>query len=332
LDEKMTDSIIGLDQKTGVLMDEQASRVEMVQKYLTDENAKLRQQLNSRSAELDTKIRESCDAVSTTLLRRTDETETKLAEIATSTTQRASEMERSSKQAIEKLTSGLSNAERKAAADLQRDVGILQEKLEVRMSSIEKRQTDLKEKAAEDQDALESRTRDDLGRVATSLGALETKHEALAEEQTRTSRDSSRRIDQMKTELDNKIDLQSQLHTALETDTGRNDKKRKEAIEDVKRSTEGKLDAMKATVEVNLDQRIKTLEEKLRPLETGVLAGQKASTDVTLVKMDIEELKGLATMIAEVQEETEKLEDKMKQQFSELEIDVQILQATQQSL
>lgn len=200
------------------------------------------------------------------------------------------------------------------------------------MSSIEKRQTDLKEKAAEDQDALESRTRDELGRVATSLGALVTKHEALAEEQTRTSRDTSRRIDQMKTELDNKIDLQSQLHTALETDTGRNDKKRKEAIEDVKRSMEGKLDAIKATVEVNLDQRIKTLEEKLRPLETGVLAGQKASTDVTLIKMDIEELKGLATMIAEVQEETEKLEDKMKQQFSELEIDVQILQATQQSL
>eukprot|EP01046_Picozoa_sp_COSAG06_P115233 COSAG06_NODE_62103_length_266_cov_0.562874_1_plen_59_part_01 len=35
--------------------------------------------------------------------------------------------------------------------------------------------------------------------------------------------------------------------------------------------------------------------------------------------MDIEELKGLATMIAEVQEETEKLEDKMKQQSSELD-------------
>lgn len=200
------------------------------------------------------------------------------------------------------------------------------------MSSLEKRQTDLKEKAAEDQDALETRTRNDLGRLETSLGALETKHEALAEEQTRTSRETSRRIDQMKTELDNKIDLQNQLHTALETDTGRNDKKRKEAIEDVKRSTEGKLDAIKATVEVNLDQRIKTVEEKLRPLETGVLAGQKASTDVTLVKMDVEELKGLAAMIAEVEDKIEDMKDNTDSLLSEIQVDVQVLQATQQAL
>jgi hypothetical protein len=332
LDEKMTDSIIGLDQKAGVLMDEQASRVDKVQKYLTDENSKLRQQLNSRAAELDGKIQESCDAVSTTLLRRAEETESKVAAMAATTTQRADEIERTSKQAVDKLTSGLGNAEKKAASDLQRDVGVLQEKLEVRMAAIERRQTDLKEKAAEDQDALETRTRDDLGRLGTTLGALETKHEALAEEATRTSRETSRRIDQMKTELDNKIDMQGQLHTALETETGRNDKKRRDEISDGKRSTEGKLDAMKATIEVNIDQRLKAVEEKMRPLESAVLVGQRAATDVSLMRLEVDELKGIVPMIQDVQEENEKLEDKMKQQFSELEVDVQILQATQQAL
>ena len=136
----------------------------------------------------------------------------------------------------------------------------------------------------------------------------------------------------MKTELDNKIDMQGQLHTALETETGRNDKKRRDEISDGKRSTEGKLDAMKATIEVNIDQRLKAVEEKMRPLESAVLVGQRAATDVSLMRLEVDELKGIVPMIQDVQEENEKLEDKMKQQFSELEVDVQILQATQQAL
>ena len=81
------------------------------------DNSKLRQQLNSRAAELDGKIQESCDAVSTTLLRRAEETESKVAAMAATTTQRADEIERTSKQAVDKLTSGLGNAEKKAASD-----------------------------------------------------------------------------------------------------------------------------------------------------------------------------------------------------------------------
>ena len=48
LDEKMTDSVIGLDQKTGVLLDEQSSKMSKTQAYLTEENEKLRTQLNTR--------------------------------------------------------------------------------------------------------------------------------------------------------------------------------------------------------------------------------------------------------------------------------------------
>merc|ERR1711871_1671521 len=130
-----------------------------------------------------------------------------------------------------------------------------------------------------------------------------------------------------------KIDLQNQLHTALEADTGRNDKKRKDAIEDVKRSTEGKLDAIKTTVEETLGQRIKTLEEKVRPLESGVSVGQKASTAVTLMKMEVEEgMNDLKSKVLQMEEETEEFEDKVKQQISEVQIDVQLLQAMQQSV
>ena len=48
--------------------------------------------------------------------------------------------------------------------------------------------------------------------------------------------------------------------------------------------------------------------------------------------MDVEELKGLASMIAEVEDKIEDMKDNTDSLLSEIQVDVQVLQATQQAL
>ena len=83
---------------------------------------------------------------------------------------------------------------------------------------------------------------------------------------------------------------------------------------------------------MNLGQKVTTLEEKVRPLEAAVLVGQRAATDVQLVRMEIEELKGFGPRILEGEEAVEKLADEIEERFSQMEVDVKILEATQQAL
>jgi hypothetical protein len=97
LDEKMTDSVIGLDQKTGVLLDEQSSKVSKTQAYLTEENEKLRTQLNSRTAELSAQIDEKTVATEERLLRRVNETDKTATAVETAIYHRADDIDRLAK-------------------------------------------------------------------------------------------------------------------------------------------------------------------------------------------------------------------------------------------
>ena len=58
----------------------------------------------------------------------------------------------------------------------------------------------------------------------------------------------------------------------------------------------------------------------------------QAATDCQLIKMEIEELKGFGPRILEGEEAVEKLADDIEERFSQMEVDVKILEATQQAL
>ena len=48
--------------------------------------------------------------------------------------------------------------------------------------------------------------------------------------------------------------------------------------------------------------KVSSLEERFGEIETASRAGQKAATDCSLIKLDVEELKGVVGMIGDVED------------------------------
>ena len=136
----------------------------------------------------------------------------------------------------------------------------MSQQLDQRLGSLERRHTDLKEKTAEEQLALEERTAEDLRRLTTTVGGLEKKHESFAQEHDRTQKDSTRRVDQIYSELSNRLEVSSGEVSGLENDIKRSSKKLDMDIQAVKRTSEGRLDELALEIKVNLGQKVTTLE------------------------------------------------------------------------
>ena len=60
--------------------------------------------------------------------------------------------------------------------------------------------------------------------------------------------------------------------------------------------------------------KVSSLEERFGEIETASRAGQKAATDCSLIKLDVEELKGVVGMIGDVEDKVRPHPDLTRQQ------------------
>ena len=168
-------------------------------------------------------------------------------------------------------------------------------------------------------------------RLASTCDRLNTTVSDLSGDLDRLSKSATRHTENLALELQNKTALLDAELSALTSDSKQGRKKLRDDIDDNKKRLTGQLDALSQDTKMNIGDKLEQLLTRFESLEASSRDAQKLGTTVQLLKMDLSEVRGFSKFIEAAEDKIEQLGNDCEKRFSELEVDVQILQATSQA-
>jgi FtsZ-binding cell division protein ZapB len=154
----------------------------------------------------------------------------------------------------------------------------------------------------------------------------------LGQEVGRSNKAHAKRLEAVAAELQNKTTVLDARVTAVTEDLSRGTKKLRADAEDQTRIVNSRFDKFTTDTKVNLASKVQDALDRLGPVEAAANEARQTAVALTLLKMEVDELKQIPKELQRIEDKIEDTADERDARVSEIEVDMAVLQATSQAV